>query len=156
MRPGMSPASWAIRFAAEQEDVLAVLSGMSDLEQVLENTALFDAPLPLTGEERQMLIDSAPLYRDLGPYHLGDLGPYTGIGPGGFPVDELLSTYNSWLLQKSHGVTVCAEQCYAPHYRRLLKKYGVPEDWTQRTILDKNGRDITEMVREADAYFLQF
>ena len=156
MRPGMSPASWAIRFAAEKEGVLAVLSGMSNMEQVMENTALFDAPLPLTEEEQQMLIDSASLYRDLGPYHLGDLEPYTGVGPSGFPVDELLATYNSWLLQKSHGVTVCAEQCYAPHYRRLLKKHGMPGDWTQRTILDKVGRDITEKVREAEAYFLQF
>lgn len=156
LRPGTSPASWAIRFAQENEGVLAVLSGMSTPEQVIENTALFDTPLPLTEEERQTLIDSAPLYQALGQFHLDDLELYKGIGPGGFPVDEVLSTYNSWLLQKSHGAAVYAEQCYAPHYRRLLKKHNVPEDWTKQTILDRNGRNISEMVREAEAYFLQF
>lgn len=156
LHPGMSPASWAIRFAQGMDGVLAILSGMSTPEQVIENTALFDSPHPLTDEERQILINSAPLYRSLGQFHLDDLEPYKGIGPGGFPVDELLSTYNSWLLQKSRGAAVCAEQCYTPHYKRLLKKHNVPKDWTKQTILNRNGQDISEMVREAEAYFLQF
>lgn len=152
-RPGMSPSSWAILFAAEQESTIAVLSGMSNLEQVLENTMLLDNPVSLTDAERQMLIDSAPLYRDMGSYHLGDLEPYKGIGPNGLPVEQLLENHNSWLLQKGYGVEVCAEQCYSAQYARLKAKHNVPENWTDTPVLDKNGRDITEMVKESEAYF---
>lgn len=45
--PDWSNASWAIRFAAGLEHVMMVLSGMSDLDQVLDNTAAMATPPPL-------------------------------------------------------------------------------------------------------------
>ena len=38
VHPDWSIASWSVRFCLEKEDVIAVLSGMSTLEQVLDNT----------------------------------------------------------------------------------------------------------------------
>jgi predicted aldo/keto reductase-like oxidoreductase len=55
--PGMSAASWAVRFAASLEGVFMVLSGMSTLEQVVDNVSYMDNFVPLSEEERK-IVDS--------------------------------------------------------------------------------------------------
>lgn len=50
-----SPASWAFRFAAGQEGVVRVLSGMNTLEQVLDNAETFHSFRPLSGEEMEII-----------------------------------------------------------------------------------------------------
>ena len=50
-----SPASYAIRYAASLEDCFMVLSGMSSLEQVEDNTSYMQDFQPLSAAEREML-----------------------------------------------------------------------------------------------------
>lgn len=65
----------------------------------------------------------------------------------------MLESYNSWLLQKSLGVNICAELCY---YFGPYDRSGVKGSWVEEPIIDKNGKDITAIVKEAEAYFLSF
>lgn len=55
VNPDASFPSWAIRFAASQEGVLTVLSGMSTLEQVEDNTAFMRNFQPLNAREMEAI-----------------------------------------------------------------------------------------------------
>lgn len=50
-----SPASYALRFVASLNNVMMVLSGMSTLEQVQENTRIMNEVKPLTEQEEALL-----------------------------------------------------------------------------------------------------
>ena len=52
---GMSIASYAIRFCAELENVMVILSGMSNLEQTIDNVSYMKDPKPLNDEENMII-----------------------------------------------------------------------------------------------------
>lgn len=53
-QPEKSVASWAIRFAAGLDSVMMVLSGMSSLQQMEDNTGFMENFEPMSGEETEL------------------------------------------------------------------------------------------------------
>lgn len=63
-RPQDSGAAWALRFLQGLPNVKMILSGMSNLEQMVENVATFTEDKPLTEAERSALLNLAEGMKD--------------------------------------------------------------------------------------------
>ena len=64
--PEASLASWALRFVSSLPGVAMVLSGMSTMEQLRQNVALFNGMQPLSEKERAVLTQAADMLRAAG------------------------------------------------------------------------------------------
>ena len=94
MHPDWSPAAWALRFAAGLEGVMMVLSGMSDMAQLEENTGFMAAPAPLTEEELSALERAAEIISST-PAIACTACRYCVDGcPRQIPIPELFALYN--------------------------------------------------------------
>ena len=63
--PKASIASWAVRFAASLEGIITVLSGMSTLEQVKDNTQTLLDFRPLSAEDRKVIAKAVAKFNDI-------------------------------------------------------------------------------------------
>ena len=106
--PDMSIPSWAIRFAASQDNVMLVLSGMTTLEQVQDNISYMEDFKPLTAEE------IALTHKAAGIINAQIAIPCTGCAyckegcPMQIPIPDYFSLYNEDMREdlKSKGWTV--------------------------------------------------
>ncbi|RKJ41822.1 oxidoreductase [Acutalibacter sp. 1XD8-33] len=93
LRPQEKPVAWAFRFLQSMPEVVVTLSGMSDLEQMKENIAIFEEEKPLTDSEMNSLLHMAAGMMD-------GLVPCTACRycvahcPKGLDIPKLIGLYN--------------------------------------------------------------
>ena len=110
--PERSIASWAIRYAASLPDVLCVLSGMSNLEQLNDNLSTMKPFSPLSESERETLD------RALQEYRKASTIPCTACRycmpcPAGVEIPQMFKLYNDkYAFSKNKGALKTAYQAF--------------------------------------------
>ena len=92
LRPDESIPAWCFRWLQGIEGVTMVLSGMSNMEQMMDNVKTFEAPKPLNAEENALLMDIAEQLKNAVPC---TACRYCCDGcPMGLDIPALLAIYN--------------------------------------------------------------
>ena len=101
--PDWSPASWAIRFAASLEGVLVVLSGMSNQEQMEDNSAYMQDFQPLNAQETGLLEQAAKILSALPAIPCTACRYCVDGCPVSIPIPEYFALYNEDQLNLREG-----------------------------------------------------
>ena len=93
--PAASNAAWALRFAASQEGVTRVLSGMNTLEQVADNANLFRHFTPITKEEQAVIDQVTQIIERNTAIPCTGCGYCTHDCPQNIAIPQYFALYNS-------------------------------------------------------------
>ena len=122
--PDQSIPSWAIRFAATRENVMVVLSGMSNMEQLLDNTGYMQDFVPLTEEEDALVLQAAEIINKEITVPCTGCSYCTVNCPKKIAIPQYFSLYNADLQEvESKGWTP-----QPAYYKRLAKEFGMASD----------------------------
>ena len=92
---GGSNASYAIRFAASQEGVMMVLSGMGNMDMMLDNVGYMKDFQPLNEKEQSAVAKVCDIFRSLGAIPCTACRYCTEVCPQGIAIPDLFSLLNA-------------------------------------------------------------
>ena len=122
--PDRSVSSWAIRFAAGLDGVMVVLSGMSNMEQILDNTGFMTDFVPLNEQEHHIIRQAVELIRS------GIAVPCTGCSycTDGCPMHIAIPNYFALYNADLQETEAQQEKPRQSEYLDLTKKFGKAGD----------------------------
>ena len=145
--PDWSIASWSVRFCLDLDDVIAVLSGMSTIGQVKDNTATSNAAEKLTDEDRKVLAEAMRIYRESAPIKQSEIDQYKGLMYHGVPASAILQAYSICQIQPDPGFS--DDNNYLKNAFAEAEHVDFQKGLEKQTVITEDGRDITDMVEKA-------
>ncbi len=122
--PEASPASWALRYCASLPNVMMVLSGMSDEQQMDDNTRTMGDFQPLSRDEQTRVRQAAGIIKNAIAIPCTACHYCTDGCPQGICIPEYFSLYNS--LQQAKADSPAEQLC--AEYQKLAEDNGVASD----------------------------
>lgn len=153
IHPDWSIASWSVRFGLEKEDVITVLSGMSTLEQVKDNTRTANEAQPFTDEEKNALAEAMRLYRESAPIKQSEIDRYQGLLYHGVPVTAILQAYSICQIQPDPGFS--DDNNYLKNAIVEAEHVDFTKGLEKQQVVAADGTDITELVEKAVAWLTE-
>ncbi len=120
--PDISIASWAIRFAASHDNVKMVLSGMSDMEQIEDNTSYMQNFVPLNDEEKGIIKKAVQILNSSRAIPCTGCSYCTDGCPVKIAIPKYFSLYNAELKDNPDGKKGWTPQ--GEYYDNLTKSFG--------------------------------
>ena len=151
--PDWSIASWSVRFSLGLDDVIAVLSGMSTIEQVKDNTAVSNTAEKLTQEDRIVLDEAMRIYRESAPIKQSEIDQYRNLMYHGVPVSAILQAYSICQIQPDPGFS--DDNNYLKNAFAEAEHVDFHDGLEKQKVITEDGRDITKMVEDAVAWLTE-
>lgn len=103
--PDWSMAAWAMRFVQSLPNVMVVLSGMSNMEQIEDNVKTFSSADPgLSDEDRKLLDKACELFREYIHVPCTACRYCTAECPQRINIPEFISVYNKFKVNGTWGI----------------------------------------------------
>ncbi len=96
--PNDTPASYGLRWAASRNNVITVLSGMSNLDQMIDNIETFENYIPVTTSQDQQTEELASIIQSEGEINCTACKYCIELCPAGINIPAAFSLYNQYKL----------------------------------------------------------